>query len=63
MPYLPAASNCRQLTCTDVVIWSYTPVPVAFRLPFLCICTNVEVQERYLPIIRVAGRRKYMHVY
>ena len=24
MPYLPATSNCRQLFCTDVVIWSYT---------------------------------------
>ena len=30
--------------------------PVAFRLPFLCIFTNLEVglQERYLPIIRGA---------
>jgi len=39
------------------VIWSYTTVPVAFGLPFLCICTNMEeeVQERYLPIIRGAG--------
>ena len=38
-----------------VVIWSYTTVPVAFRLPFLGIFTNLEVQERYLPIIRGAG--------
>jgi len=37
MPYLPATSNCRQLFCTEVVIWSYTTVPVAFHLPFLCI--------------------------
>jgi len=56
MPYLPAASNCRQLACTDVVVWSHTTVPVAFRLQFLCICTNLEVQERYLPIIRGAER-------
>jgi len=28
---------------------------VAFRLPFLCIFTNLKVQERYLPIIRGAG--------
>jgi len=31
---------------TDAVIWSYTTVPVAFRLPFLCIFTNLELQER-----------------
>jgi len=43
--------------CTDVVIWSYTTVPVAFRLPFLCIVTNLPVQERYLPIVRVQKRR------
>ena len=55
MPYLPASSNCRQLFCTDVVIWSYTTVPVAFRLPFMCIFTKLAVQERYLPMIRVAG--------
>ena len=30
MPYLPATSNCRQLFCTEVVIWSYTTVPVHF---------------------------------
>jgi len=24
MPYLPATSNCRQLFCADVVIWSFT---------------------------------------
>ena len=51
----PATSNCRQLFCTDFVIWSYTTVPVAFRLLFLCIFTNMEVQECYLPIIRGAG--------
>ena len=33
MPYLLATSDCRQLFCTDVVIWSYTTVPVALRLP------------------------------
>ena len=44
-----------QLFSTNVVIWSYTTVPVAFRLPFLCIF--MEVQERYLPIIRGAGMR------
>ena len=54
MPYLPAISNCRQF-CTDVVIWSYSTVPVAFCLPFLCIFINLEMQERYLPIIRGAG--------
>jgi len=54
MPYLPAISNCRQF-CTDVVIWSYSTVPVAFCLPFLCIFINLEIQERYLPIIRGAG--------
>ena len=43
--------------CTDVVIWSYTTVTEAFRLPFLCIFTNMEVHERYLPIIRVQKRR------
>ena len=37
--------------CTDVAVWSYTTVPVAFRLPLLCILTNLEMQERYLPII------------
>ena len=43
---MPATSNCRQLFRTDVVIWSYTTVPVAaFRPPFLCIATNLEVQE------------------
>jgi len=31
----------------NVLIWS-------FRLPFLHIFTNLEVQERYLPIIRGA---------
>jgi len=36
-----------QLFCTYVVIWSYTTVPVAFRLPFLSIFRNLEVQERY----------------
>ena len=29
-----------------VVISSYTTVPVAFRLPLMCIVTNLEVQER-----------------
>ena len=28
-----ATSHCRQFFCTEVVIWSYTTVPVAFRLP------------------------------
>ena len=44
-----------QLLCTDVVICLYTTVPVTFRLPFLCIFTNLEVKERYLPTIRCAG--------
>jgi len=35
--------------------WSYTTVPVAFRLPILCIFTNLEAQVRYLPIIKGAG--------
>jgi len=34
---------------------SYTTVPVASRLPLLCIFTNLEVQGRYLPIIRGTG--------
>ena len=34
----------HQLVCTDVVTWSYTTVPVAFSLPFLCIFTNLEVR-------------------
>jgi len=56
MPYLPVTSNCRQLFYRDVVTRSYTTVPVAaFSLPFLSIFTNLEVQERYLPIIRGAG--------
>jgi len=42
-----------QLCCTDVVV--YTTVPVASRLPLLCIFTNLEVQGRYLPIIRGTG--------
>ena len=28
-----ATSHCRQFFCTEVVIWSYTTVHVAFRLP------------------------------
>jgi len=48
---LPATSNCRQLFRTDVVIWSYTIVPVPFCLPFVFL----EVQESCLPIIRGAG--------
>ena len=36
---LQSAFCCRQLLYTDVVIWSYTTVPIAFRLPFLCIFT------------------------
>jgi len=51
--HLPATSNCRQLFCTDVVIWSYTTLHVAFRFPW--IVTKLEVQERYLPIITGAG--------
>jgi len=35
--------------------WSYTTVPVAFRLPILSIFTNLEAQVRYLPIIKGAG--------
>jgi len=40
----------------NVVIWSFTTDPVAFRLPFrsCTFFTNLEVQERYLPIIRGA---------
>jgi len=49
--------------CTDVVIWSYTSVAVAFRILFLCISTNMEVQERYLPIIAVPLRPKATTVY
>jgi len=64
MPYLPATNNCRQLFCTDVVIWSYTTVPVALRLPFLPTIpvhfTNFQVQERYLPIIREAQERRFL---
>ena len=55
MTYFTATSDCRQLLCTDVVIWSDTTVPVAFWPPFLFIFTNSEMQERYLPIIRDAG--------
>ena len=33
---LPVTSICRQLFRTDVVIWSYTTVPVAFRLHRSC---------------------------
>jgi len=51
----PATSNCRQLLCTDVVIWSYTTVSVSFRLPFLCMFSNLQAHERYLPVIRGAG--------
>jgi len=48
----------RQLFCTDVtdvVVRSHTTVPLAFHLPFLCVFTNSEVEERYLKIIRDAG--------
>ena len=52
MPYLPlflSICTCfinHQLFCTDVVICSYTTVPVAFRLAFMCMFTKLEVQER-----------------
>jgi len=55
--YLPETSNYRQLFCTDAVICLYTTVPVAFRLPFLCIFTTLEVPERYLPIISEVQER------
>ena len=45
MPYLLATSDCRQLFCTDVP----PTVPVHFF-------TNLELQERYLPINRGAER-------
>jgi len=64
MPYLPFFfSIC---TCILLIIKyfaqvlsfgrrPYTTVPVAFRLPFLSIFTNLEEQECYLPIISGAG--------
>jgi len=68
-PYLPATSNCRQLFCTRVVVRSYTTVPVAFRLPLLCIlwtwrwrndiCQESEVQERR----SLASRGHFNHCY
>ena len=52
--------DCASLQQATVVSYSaqmlsfgriITAVPVAFRLPtFLCIVTNLEVHERYLPI-------------
>jgi len=44
----------------DQLFWTHghihrTAVPVAFRLQFLCIIMNLEVQEQYLPTIRGAG--------
>jgi len=56
--YLRLLMISRQLFCTDVtyvVVWSHTTVPLAFHLPFLCVFTNSEVEERYLKIIRDAG--------
>jgi len=50
MPYLPATSNCYQLFCTDVVVCNCSVSPTV-----LCISTNLEMQERCLPIIRGAG--------
>ena len=57
--YLPATSNCRQLFCTDVVIWSYTAVPAAFRLPFLCIWPGICFFCFCLPQVGVLSKRLY----
>jgi len=50
MPYLPETSICHQLFCTDVIICNCSVSPTV-----LCISTNLEMQERCLPIIRGAG--------
>ena len=60
LPIISSIGTCvlpssHQLFCMGVVIWSYTTVPTAFRPQFLCVFTNFEVHERYLPIIRGAG--------
>jgi len=64
-PWAPCHEGRAHQMLTRVYIWCHIClsflnrylcfINVAYHLPFLCIFTNLEVQERYMPIIRSAG--------